>query len=54
MESAKPQAKPIKKMPISREGNKALEIERPLFEKGVKHDFNDIKKHYLQVNVGES
>ncbi len=27
------------KRPISREGNKALEVERPLFEKGIKIEF---------------
>ena len=35
------------KKPISREGNKALEIVRPLFETGQKVDFKETKKFLL-------
>jgi hypothetical protein len=47
MESRNPQSASINKQPISREGNKALEVERPLFDKGQKWEFQTLKSHYL-------
>ena len=48
MESKKVDPSSHNKKPIAREGNKALEIERPLFEKGKQLDFNEIKAHFLE------
>jgi hypothetical protein len=54
MESKKPDPSSHTKKPIAREGNKALEIDRPLFEKGKQLDFKEIKAHFLdKINETE-
>lgn len=51
--SKKPDPSSHNNKPIAREGNKALEIERPLFEKGKQLDFLEIRAHFLEKYSAE-